>query len=247
VKDPGVWTHHLDALAERWHLFNGHKVISIALDKSTASVDTVMKECFQRGITWDKVFPAPNKPKLGETLFWERKIEWILSHDISENDVMFYCHSKGVRERTNNDAVRAWTDMMYSSNLDYWPLVERVLRDHLFAGSFKHHTAYRHAGNHRWHYSGTFFWVRLLELMSRKPKAIYEGYVGVEAYPGLKAKNKEGGVLFLDRLRNSLYDLKTIQEVITPQWKKWVEENQHNRTQVEYAGSSIRDEEQTSE
>jgi SAM-dependent methyltransferase len=120
---------------------------------------------------------------------------------------------------------------MYEAALDYWPAVQGILQTKLMCGSLRRLDHYRLPGNFRWHYSGTFFWFRGYDIQGRNPEKIVRKYIGTEAWPGGVARRDEAGVLFLDAMRHSLYDLPTMQHVVWPQWDAWKKQNHHQRTE----------------
>lgn len=237
LRESETWLWHLDQLALRKDLFNGFRVLSLAIDSDTVSYQQFKDAADSRGLVFDRIFTHRNDPRRGETVAWSEKIEWLMTQGFDHSDVIFYAHSKGVRNRvvngaqvrTDNYAVRQWTDMMYSSCLDYWDLVKINLDAKLFTGSFKRFGAYRYPGNFRWHYSGTFYWFRLFDMLSRRPALVEQRYTGTEAFPGFKARPQEAGSLFIDNLQHNLYDEKSIRQHILPQWKEWQERHEQHR------------------
>jgi hypothetical protein len=229
------WKYHLDALAERWHLFNGYKVLSVATNENTVHIDKMFKALEKKGLLFDHTIHRKNDTRIGEVAFWVEKMQWLLDAALTgQNGVVFYAHSKGVRPQTSTRAIRHWTEVMYSSCLDYWPLVEQLLNTHLFAGSLKRYGAYRYPGNFRWHYSGTFYWFRLLDILPRKPLLIERRYTGTEAFPGFKARTEEAGVLFEENLQHDPYRESSWTRYLLPQWKEWQE--QHATSRTDYHG-----------
>lgn len=228
VPGVGMWQWNLEQLAARWSLFNGSKIISIATDANTDSVADVIEFCRLRGVIWDTVISGPNNG-LGEVAFWQQKIAALPPAE--SNHLVFYAHGKGVQSRTATDAVRLWTQLMIEANLDYWPAVRDILQTKLFCGSLRFLGLYRLPGNFRWHYSGTFFWFRWHDIQARHPETVYKQYIGTEAWPGDKCRRDESGVLFMDEMKHSLYDLPTMQGVVWPQWDAWKRQNHHQRTE----------------
>jgi len=229
LRETDSWQWHIRNLAARWHLFNGTRILSCAIDSRTVHESEVIEYGKRFGVEWNHVIARPNNPTVGEVDSWECKIR--LLPPATEHDVVFYGHSKGVRVRTNTTAVRLWTQLMYEANLDYWPIMQSVLEENIFGGALRRLDHYRLPGNFRWHYSGTFYWFRWLPVSQRHPEKIHRKYIGTEAWPGGKARREEGGVIFLDDMRHSLYDEPTMTQVVWPMWDAWKKQRHHLRTE----------------
>lgn len=229
LREIEAWQWHIRQLALRWPLFNGVKILSCSIDHMTVHESEVIAYSKTFGMEWDHVIAKRNNATIGEVDSWSDKIS--LLPEPQPNDVVFYAHGKGVRVRTNTTAVRMWTQLMYEANLDFWPVTQRILESHLFCGALRRMDHYRLPGNFRWHYSGTFYWFRWEPISQRHPKVIPRKYIGTEAWPGAKARIHEGGVIFLDAMRHSLYDEPTMTQVVWPMWDAWKKQNHHNRTE----------------
>ena len=76
--------------------------------------------------------------------------------------------------------------------------MQRALEQYSIAGSFRRFGEFSTPGNHRWHFSGTFYWFRNNAVFSRIWNQIDRVYFGVEAWPGKMFKPEESACLFAD-------------------------------------------------
>lgn len=161
-----VWRWNLAQLRRRLDLFNGKRVIALALDQDTVSAATV-KDCLTvDGIDWIEL---ENDPRISESASWVKL--WEAVQD--EPGCTFRAHAKGVtpweKEQqikitghhsnilgkktdryqaevswkrietlpTRAEAVRYWSLMLYEALLDFWPLVEEHLERRPLCGILK--------------------------------------------------------------------------------------------------------------
>ena len=229
VKNVGAWQWNLDQVIQRAHLFNGRRVIGIATSRDADPPEAVMEYLRARGFDAEFVV-KPNSKKKGEVVTFLDMMA-ILAGGNGRNDATFYCHAKGVRHKFRvddpNHTVFQWTEAMYQTCLDYWPLVESALTNHAFVGSFRRAGFFRTPGNYRWHYSGTFYWFRNSEIFNRRWHRIDQKYYGTEAWPGLMAPYDQSACLFGDHA-GTLYDLNYWHGQIAPALKEWKNEHRND-------------------
>jgi hypothetical protein len=116
---------------------------------------------------------------------------------VSDNEVTFYCHGKGVTH-ADNIMVRRWTEQMYHTLLDDEPSIINALERFSIVGSFRKYGI--HGGlNTKWHYSGTFFWFRNDDTFKNPLWTdIDQVYYGVEAWPGKIFPIEKSACIFSD-------------------------------------------------
>lgn len=158
----------LAELNARWHLFNGRKLISLAIDRHTTPV-AVIKQLLPEDA---ECVATPNNPRLRETASFLNLLREIRTLD--PHTATFYCHSKGASPTHNASpatalAIRYWTLRMLHALLDHWPDVDHALRTHAAAGIYKIDlthipnlsiTSPTGGPTPRWSYAGSFFWFR---------------------------------------------------------------------------------------
>jgi hypothetical protein len=94
------------------------------------------------------------------------------------------------------------------------------LESHVFAGSFKRYGMFTTPGNHKWHYSGTFYWFRNQPVFERDWRKIDRKFFGSESWPGHVATEREAACLFHDHC-GDLYQMAYWQQAVEPDWTNW--------------------------
>ena len=224
-----VWPNDLDSLqwnlrqlAKRWDLFNGKRVLGIATDDSTATKQDVVAPCKSLGLTFDTIIHRTNKPKLREVVTWLPMLDAIGIDSAEPDEVVFSAHAKG-QKYDDPSHTRNWTDLMYRSCLDYWPLVRKQLSQSLMTGSFRE---FGLLGKwHDWAYSGTFYWWRAAELAKRPWRNVDQWFAGTESWPGKLCEPQETDCIFLNN-NTRLYVDSYWTQTVWPAWRKFVDENE---------------------
>jgi hypothetical protein len=227
------WQWNLEQLSRRWNLFNGLKILSIVTDDKTVTAEQVVEQSTSLGMTFDHVIKKPNVPKLREYVTWRPMLELLSPGSADSNEVVFSAHAKGAQYDDGN-YTRNWTQLMYRSCLDYWPLVEEQLSQSLMTGSFREFGLLRKWNN--WAYSGTFYWWRLAELGKRQWYDIDRWFAATESWPGKMCEPRETDCLFLNN-NTRLYVPEYWTETVWPEWTKW--KDKHEAYYARH-GSSIR-------
>lgn len=215
------WQWNLRQLAARWSLFNGRKVLGLAIDKKTVSAAAVIDYAASLGMQWDAVIERTNSRTLREVVTWRPMLETIGITSMGSREVVFSAHAKGVRHNTREEHIEAWARLMYRACLDDFAAVEPLLLSHVAAGCFKRYNNFKTPGNHVWHYSGTFFWWRPAEIAKRNWQKIDNKFYGTESWLGHQAARDEAACIFLDDC-GDLYDPEYWRQVV---WPKWNESN----------------------
>jgi hypothetical protein len=223
VAGNGVWQRAVAQLAARRGLFDGRVVIAVA---TGAKLDPPAE--IARLAPWADVIPVPNDPGLREVATWGPLWDRLAPH-LGAADAVLYCHSKGATRSVDpGNSCHWWGSLMWSLCLDRWPLVARLLADHPIAGPFMKVGYGFGFGFGRFHYSGTFFWVRAADFLSRRRQTTPpRQWWGVEAWPGLAYDVGEAGCLFhrgkvpgLD-----LYSPGYWSRVLLPEYATWLQQN----------------------
>jgi hypothetical protein len=225
VHGNGVWQANVAELLKRIKLFNGSRLCAIAyqdgtvhppLGKQPHTVDPpeLVKEALAgHGFEF---FEVPNKPAAGEPVgfkaLFERAAKWK-----ARGDVAFYCHAKGVTYFDPEHHVHDWTRLLWSANLDFWPVAEQqFLQGKLITGALR-----RTSPGGFVHYSGTFFWFRTRQAFARFWDCCPSRWGGVEMWPGRVFKAAETGCIFNDEPPGeSAYDPKWLGPVLR-EFESW--------------------------
>jgi len=188
-----AWKWNLDRIIRRKHLWTGKVVLGVAIDNKTATVGEVREYAAELN---PEIVVVQNNPRIREGATLHK----MLARIEDQPGITFYCHGKGARHGnfTAEMTVRRWTDAMYWACLDQMPLVYEHLRTYGMTGPFKRYGMFKTPGNHRWHYSGSFYWFRNATVFDREWKRMDRQFFAVESWPALLFSRPEGACLFMD-------------------------------------------------
>ena len=229
ITSNGTWQRNLDQLKARWPLFNGRKIVAVALASRRTGhlLDPPEKVQEHLGCSDVEWMLVPGNVGLRETVCF--KEQWQALEGEDRRGVTFYAHAKGVTHPVNAGVtVHSWTDVMYAACLDHWPLIERVLLTHAIAGCFQKHGVFFPRSCSRWHFSGTFYWCRNDAVFSRDWQRVDQNPWGNEAWPGLHFTEQESHCLF-HPVRGDLYTMPYWQEV-AKEFETWRQDHRRYRT-----------------
>ena len=190
-----MWRWNLNQLLRRIDLFNGRRILSVALDSRTISRERI--ERILNGYGFEITY-VENQPQLGEVVSFPRLLEALQPEFSDPNACVFYWHGKGCGGRREQDPaiVREWAETMWAVNLDHWPLVESHLAEAAATGAFRQGWW----DTKQWIFAGSFFWIRANAIPGREWRRIDADRFGVETWPGKHFTASESRCLFLDRL-----------------------------------------------
>lgn len=193
------WLWHVKRWNELAEMINGRSFVCVAIDEDTATADDV------RQLLSDKIemVVLDNHPD-GENQSF-RKLQELIPQ--GQDDVLLYCHGKGVRQHTyNSEPVRLWSELMYETVLfNLAAIRDRLADGYRTFGSFRTFGSVPLDVRHKWHYSGTFFAVRAKHLHH----PVKDGYGGVEVWPGEHFRSEQCWNEFGDnRPLKAQYDLR---------------------------------------
>lgn len=171
----GNWEWHVEKWNELVEHIEGRCIVVVVTDKSTADIKNVREKLSDKFEVYEEV----NTPQGENPSF--RKLQDLIPS--GQDDILIYCHGKGVREHTaNSESVRLWTEMMYETVIfNYNEAINKFKDGYKAFGSFRTFGDMPLSPKNRWHYSGTFFIVRAKYLLGASVK---NGYGGVEAWLG---------------------------------------------------------------
>ncbi len=215
----GVWQRNADHLIKRMGMFNGRRRIAITTGDGMDDPAAVKEYLQGHDIEFIEL---PNSATLREVKTFLPLLSPLASGN--RNEVTFYGHAKGVTRPVNDGVtVHCWTDIMYSTCLDYWPLVERTLSHYPIAGSFKKVGAGFQGSASAWHYSGTYYWLRHSMVFGRNWTHVDQQWWGTESWPGLHFSVEEAACLFRAGTvpELDLYDNAYFHRSIVPDYLDW--------------------------
>lgn len=241
VRGNGTWQRNLDQIRVRMPLFDGRKIVAVMREAEGAVQDGVTNRGRLELDPPDAVYEyldgcgcefmeIDNDPVLREVKSWGRL--WLSMADYANtSDVVFYAHAKGVTRPFNPGVtVHPWARILYASLLDYWPIVDDLLRSHPLAGSFKKIGYGFQGSKSSWHYSGAFFWARVGEVFRHgRWKAIPSVWWGNECWVGEHWPQEKGGCVFHEGDIGSL-NLYAMDRLVASPWMEWTKVNAGRRT-----------------
>lgn len=235
----GKWHWHADRLRKVAPLFNGRKLVAVATSDHCDPWEAVAD-----ALPGFEVLAVRNDPSLREVATFEPLFG---SMTPAPDEVTLYAQGKGVTHDFDPVFMR-WTEILYETLCDHWPAVEDVLRRYPLAGSFlKVGRGWADFESlSEWHYSGSWFWFRNRELLSKPDwRRIDRFWSGIEPYPSLHFGAEEAGVVFFRGKVPTLQFYPTRQpqpfptgqrflsEVVEPQYAAWRKANEARRTNWE--------------
>jgi hypothetical protein len=173
----GAWQRNVEQLLERIDLFNGRRVVAVATDGGSDHAETVRAAFAGRDVEFVEL---ANNPAAGESAAFGPLWEAVEKYR-GPGDVTFYAHAKGIRYDDPRASPHLWATLLYATNLDYWPLVEREFLSHKRMVGTLQTGSHGHAN---WIYAGTFFWFRNAPTFEQKWRRCRLRYGGVELWPG---------------------------------------------------------------
>lgn len=191
-----VWVANLRQIKQRWSLFNGRRIVAVAVEPGTIRASDV------RAILGEdaEYLEIRNDRRLRERATFVPMLTIIRSHN--PHEATFYAHAKGTTpfrqaKEEEPEGIVYWRNSMYHRCLDDWSVVHAGLRNYPMVGTLKLNWAGWSAGTVAWNYyptglycghwmyAGTYFWFRH-DLTFSNPRAMHpacDNY-GVESWPG---------------------------------------------------------------
>ena len=220
TKRSEAWRWNVRQLVRHIDQFNGQRIVAVATDDNTVSVDEVRKE-FQ-GTVRD-FLTYRNDPSLGEAIAFVDLLKRV--ENIDPRQLTFYAHAKGVKYKPGEQPmVRLWSWAMYSNMLAYRSLVEDALQAHTICGTFfKEGNAFGTLPP-SWHFAGTFFWLRNAYLFAKDSwNRCARQWWGTEAWPGVVCQPEEAVSMLMRGTAPTmrLYQKAYWKSMVAPIWNNW--------------------------
>ena len=215
----GTWRRSVQHLVARMPLFDGQRIVSIAVDEKTAKPEEVIEAFGDAEIVYRVV---ENDPALGEGV----SFPLLLSEARQFDGATFYCHSKGASYDTFSPTAHSWADVAFHLCLDYPTALCVSIEHSRIAGPFKR---VENRMGVDWHYSGTFFWFDWNHTFRVTPLTADRNCV--ERWPAEQMRSELSADLGLADCRN-LYDPINWRSWITRRFQKeilWNEDRKADR------------------
>lgn len=209
------WKWNIDQILARIDIFNGRRIVAIAVDETTASADDVRK--YFGGAVHEYMVYENNRNR-GEMVSFIPLLAQLQSTDT--NQITFRAHAKGVAQKTKKAPhIMDWTEMLYATNLDDLSLVEDQLTEFAMTGACRKWDQFKKSQRLPT-YSGTFYWFRNCYVYSRKWRDVPMMRWGCEAWPGRMFSPSETACTFWDNT-GSMYSTEYWESQIKPAYEEW--------------------------
>lgn len=251
VSGNGAWQWNVDEMCRRIHLFDGAKVVAVAVDPPTGrkpdpsgphspdgwrdirGCDTLgdVKERFGPHAAGIEFIECENDPSLREVATYPLLFERV-ERFREPGDVTLYAQAKGTT-RPPGHVAHQWARTLYEVFLDHWPVVEMSLGRHPITGAFKKYGPgwVRSQSASDWHYSGSWFAVRNAEFFQKNWRTIDRFWSGIEPLPSQHFGAEAGCVFLEDRVsRMNLYHTGYWDRVVFPALNRFRTEHANRRS-----------------
>lgn len=210
------WRRSVAHVCARFDQFDGRRIVAVAIDGSTDSVDDV-REAFG---PCEVELRTVRNSSLQEAATLAALLAEVESTD--PNEITFRCHSKGCTHASDDAASHAWADAMFEACLDYPQLVDCMMERFHVCGAFRSTQPVGWPHSPAWHFAGSCYWLKHSELFRRDWRQVDPVFWSPEAYPGWKFRPEESGCLFFDGAATvHLYDPATWRTSVRPALRAW--------------------------
>jgi hypothetical protein len=225
-----VWRKAVARIRKNLHRFNGKVVIAIATyPLSTQEVKKYGTKMTLHLSSYNSVVEAFGSDAgrvefvsvvnsiRGEGVSFPGMLERVLADD--PNHVICYAHNKGGThgEMAINTAPHVWREAMWETVVENDEAISALERGAL-AGSFVRHGGTGTRG--KWHYAGTFFWMRSADVIARNWAYIQKHYGCVEMWPAVHFQQHEVECLFSNNV-GEVNDTNYWERTLIPSLQKW--------------------------
>lgn len=184
---------NLGLLKKYWHLFDGQKIVKIAIDSGYTAkslIPLLPADCKFEVVENNRVF--------GESVHFIDSIKRV------KEGITFYGHCKGV-SRPIWRGLDTWIEKSYTNNLESVP----DLSNKIFSGTCGKLLACPPYVPQDFHYSGSFYWFNTEKVKARLKEFEMDRYL-TERFPAMIAKKSECNFVYPSFDKNlNYYDERT--------------------------------------
>jgi hypothetical protein len=209
------WRRTVEHLKRYWPLFNGRKILAVALDEHCCVSMAEVKAAFAFApeIEW---YEYRNDPALREVISFVETLEPLVS--LNPEEATFCCHAKGSTREGDGCASHPWCDVMFDACCGSRELIECALKRSPICGAFKLYGR----DDIDWIFAGSFYWIRHDATFSRDWRRVPQIWTGTENWPCEHFRRNESLCLFMDNSQTP-YDHGYWEREIIPSWLYWRE------------------------
>lgn len=167
-KQNRIWRANVARVANRINIFNGQRIVAVAVDDSTYGIDEVRREFGSADV---ELLELENDRELREAATLPILLERVASTE--EHEASFFAHTKGNTARDNRLGAELWRNAMYHALLDNVNVCRDLLLRHPCVGTHKMCwpeglAPYPNRFDYgRWMFAGTFWWIRHRDVFSQ--------------------------------------------------------------------------------
>lgn len=200
------WRLNVERLCHYAGAFNGRLLVMLKTGPGTIDPEQVFPAFAPLGNVEFRMFE--NDPSLGEVRGFIETLAELESTDAKE--ATFYAHTKGTKYKNaqlpHMNAIRKWRNKMYEECLRDIPHIDRVMGDRPTAGCYLR-WSHPLVDRTRWHFAGTFWWVRHDALFTHPEwRDVEQNFYGVEGYLGRLFSRDDAFCLHQSHPAENLYE-----------------------------------------
>ena len=207
LKTNDVWRRNVRELLKRWPVFTGRKLIGVALDEATESIDEVKRE-FNSDTA--EFYAITNSRVKRDGL----SLEHLLPKVVHEPGVTFFAQTKGVSTMCSQRGAGRWRNLMYRELLDDIDKIDGLLTTHACVGTHRNmirgnHLDFPSGEKTKWHFAGGFWWVNNADLAVmdwRRPLTQNNTGWLAETYLPLLFDVADSACVAVDDWKDNVYD-----------------------------------------
>jgi len=184
------------------HIFDGKKIVYIALDNLDDSIKNTILKNFSVLSKFDDVIFTNNHSTDRESVTF---IELLESVKDCEDSMTFYAHNKGSTWPLDN-CLKNWIFSMFFFNLDdlYLKETETQLKQNYTTSGILKKDCKWHCPSieGEWHYSGAFFWINNEKFFNYDWRKFKRGRMSIESYLGQRIHTSQAYSTFVTKNYN---------------------------------------------
>ena len=199
-KNNDQWARNVNELFRRIKIFDGRRIVAVAHGLGMHDPRKIRELFHRRGC---EVHIVPHQPSKYDSNGFPSLLR--LHYPAEPDAVLWYGHGKGVSANWNRNGRTAehlqwWRNTMYHYTLDRWEQCLELLKTHSCVGTHRMGQGGVFKNRYKWHFAGTFFWVRCADLYGQPDWSAFDesGYCS-ELYMGDRFPYEQSACLAYDQ------------------------------------------------
>ncbi len=215
-----IWRWNVDLLKRHLSLFNGKRVVGIAVGPETEPASSVREVLAGWGCEFVEV---ENNGSLREGTTYHALHEAVSQYNGPDHATLFG-HTKGVTSHRWASGAQLWAEALYETCLASWPALEEMLRTYPVVGPFKRlGQGFDDVPQSHWHFHGSWHWFRNADFFGRNWRELPQNWQAVEVQPSLIFRSEEAGCIVGEFSNGglALYKTEAWRDWATPALHRW--------------------------